>query len=267
MFRELLSLSCSLLIAASWAAVPRNAFIARPAESRSALIAQLEKEAAVRDRYQRHFGMTYSELKAYFSTLTPGVLGSDGLYEVFNVPKTGVLRSRILRLRKGTRVWKDSSGQAILMMICGNPLTRGPKKASTANPVALVTRLEERDGLRPFDGQEAPEVVVDLEPIVLLTSSEPVEPVVEIQPNDVVANVPIVPDQPVVPATPTGPAVGALAGAVPWFFAPGVAGLAVGLPFVVPGDGGGSAPVPEPATLLALGAGAALLVRRRSRSL
>lgn len=110
------------------AAMPRNSFLRESANTQAQLIAQVKKYPEVRDRYMRHFAMTEEEVITYFKGLKLSRTKQDGDYVVYNVPQnTGVLRSKILRLKKGTKVWVDWQGDFVLQWICGNPMGRGPK--------------------------------------------------------------------------------------------------------------------------------------------
>lgn len=121
---------------ASAVKMPPNPFLVYPANSVTELVGQIERYPEVSDRYERHFGMTRSEMVAYAQTLHLTKLRSDGMHTVYNVPReSGVLRSRVLSLKAGTKVWVDYEGKPILQWICGNPMTRGPKDVAAESEV------------------------------------------------------------------------------------------------------------------------------------
>ncbi|MBS1705237.1 MAG: PEP-CTERM sorting domain-containing protein [Armatimonadetes bacterium] len=120
--------------------MPPNPFLVKPANSVGDLVGQIKRYPTVSHNYERHFGMTQSEVIAYMKSLKLTTLPQGGMFLVYNVPQsTGILRSKVLNLKKGTKIWVDWQGQPVLQWICGNPMTRGPKQVATDTSLALVT--------------------------------------------------------------------------------------------------------------------------------
>lgn len=224
------------------AAVPRGAFIRRPVKSVSDLIAHVKTDAIVRDRFVRHFRLTPAQLNAYFSSLHLAKLADDGVYLVFNVHADNVIRGRYFKLKKGTMVFADNSGRPILKKECGNPMTlRLP-------PIVAETPTTNPAGPRqPVMGDvSSSEELVILEPSV--TPAPPAPPVAP-------------PIRPQVTGGFIGGGGGAGFGFLPLLFGLG------GSSFLIKKENNDTPPVPEPATLMILGAGAsAMALKRRKKS-
>ncbi len=116
-----------MLVMSSAMALPRNSYILRPAPTKESFLKQLKSEPVLMDRYMRHFSMTKSEVVAYISSLKLGRLEKTGLFQVFGVPKDGVIHANMYTLKKGTLMWFDAQGNPALVEVCGNPVTLGPK--------------------------------------------------------------------------------------------------------------------------------------------
>ncbi|MEJ5171638.1 MAG: DUF6777 domain-containing protein, partial [Fimbriimonadales bacterium] len=114
----------------------RNAFLNRRADSLQDVVRQVQTDAAVRDRFVRHYAMTPQEVVAFLRTLRPGRLQADGVFEVYSVPPDGRIKGRFAKLKKGTPVYVDPDGRPQLIALCANPLSRGPKRAEALNPQA-----------------------------------------------------------------------------------------------------------------------------------
>lgn len=85
-------------------------------------MAQVEKDHAVADRYERHFGMSKSDVVAMFSGLHVAKMTESRSALMFGVPDNGVIHSHPTVLKKGLLVFADLNGEPILKMECGNPL-------------------------------------------------------------------------------------------------------------------------------------------------
>src|SRR5947199_9590966 len=77
--------------------------------------------------------MGKEEICDMFSHLHPSVLDRSGAYTVYNVHDDNVIRARVFNLKRGTPVFVDENGQAILKISCGNPMV-----APTPKPVIIV---------------------------------------------------------------------------------------------------------------------------------
>lgn len=223
---------------------PQNAYINRSVTSVSDLVLHVTTDKEVFSRYSRHFSMDRKELIEFLGDLRKTTLTKDGMFVVYNVPKSGVLRSKMRVLKKGTPVFADSKGTAVLMVVCGNPLTRGPKKDSSVvsynEPVtAIQTELEE--------------VPVAMESEYTETVATVIPP--EYRPVD------MVPSAVYTPPTVTGGGsdIRILSGGFPWAILP-----AIGLIGAVGGNNP-PPPVPEPASIALLSMGVGAIVMRRKK--
>jgi hypothetical protein len=232
----------------------RGAFLRKPANSRAQLLAQIKSDPIVAKRYQRHFGMTEDQVNKYFSGMSASTLPAGGRYLVWHVDPNGVMETKWLMLKKGTKVFMDKTGRVALKMNCGNPMIDSTvAKRVIQEPVVDVQPppvvVEET-----FVPTPPPVVEVVPPPAVIVpevvAAAPPAPPVVAVAP-------PIVP----APAIVTAPRVSG-GGFSPWPL------LLLGGAFLGGGGGGGGGtppPVPEPATLIALGVGAAAVIRKRRR--
>lgn len=115
-------------------AMPQNSYLLNTVDSIPEMITQIKKNPVVSDRYERHFHMTQAEVIEYIRDLHLTKTNSDAIFSVYNVPaKTGELRSKLLHLKKGTKIWVNAAGQPILQWICGNPMTRGPQHVAVTD--------------------------------------------------------------------------------------------------------------------------------------
>lgn len=205
----------------------------------------VKTDPKVQDRYTRHFAMSKDEVANYLGQLKIVRLQSDALYTVYAAPDSGVLRSKMLKVKKGTRVWVDSEGQTVLLWHCGNPVSRGPRKPLAYNEV----------GAEPFGAEED------------VMSSVPLKtPESAMETYSANLAEPTTPEIPFVSTTP-GESDIVIAPPLAGFSIPGWIGAIPGLILITNnGDGGGPPPVPEPGTIAALGLGAAAMLRRRKKS-
>ncbi len=234
--------SLALVLASSAFSTQRNAFLSRAAYTKQALLMQLRSDPKVMDRFMRHFAMSRQEVLDYFSSLRLATLKHDGIFAVYNVPKTGELRAKAYRLKKGTRVWVDQTGKPVLKASCGNPLTRGPNMPEAESSSLFIPDVSDQV-LRELIAEEPS---AEAEPDIVADIAQPPVP-------DVVAEV--VPEGPnIPPAPPKGVTIPSNAGSVPFIAA---------LPFVLLGFSvsvGGTKPIPEPASFMALALGAGMLM-------
>jgi hypothetical protein len=169
-------------------------------------------------------------------------LAEDGVFLVFNVHADNVIRGRYFKLKKGTMVFADSTGRAILKKECGNAMTlRLP-------PIVAETPTTNPAGPRqPVMGDvSSSEELVIMEPGI--TPAPPAPPIAP-------------PIRPQVTGGFIGGGGGAGFGFLPLLFALGSSS------FLIKKEDNDTPPVPEPATLIILGAGAsAMALKRRKKS-
>ena len=227
-----------------------NAFLNRPARTVGQLVRQVRSDPEVRDRFLRHYHLSPTGLEEFLSGLRVARLERDGLYPVFNCRPDGVIRCRLLRLRRGTLVFADRFGRPVLKLLCGNPIGTVPGD-SLLNPEPRPWVQGEVSELRSVGEQlAAPDAAEDL---YLAEMSPPEAPAIDVVGGESPAEI-LDPGLPIL--------AGGGAGGVPvWPFFP---------PIVLPPGGGGGTPIgplviPEPSTLgLAVAAALAWLWRRRS---
>lgn len=232
--------------------MPPNSYLVRPAGNHQALLKQTTGDPVVLDRYMRHFAMSKAEVVDYFKTLHLVKIPSDMVFVVYNVPKkTGELRSRILKLKKGTKIWVDGAGHPVLKEECGNPLTKGPLKPEAVNISTLIEKQAP-----PTEGEI--EIIPSEEVVASVAPVEPEIPTVVVEA--------VTPPEPAPPTVTVGesniPVIGA-----PWWLGIPILGGAIAI--IPKGGGDRPPPVPEPTSFLALGLGAgafgATLYRHRNR--
>lgn len=224
----------ALLASAVFARPDLNAFLNKKVSTTSELVAQVKRDPEVMDRYMRHFGMSRSEVVAYLGTLHPDTIKDTGVYAIYSVPEGGKIKMHIKKLEKGYKVFSTSDGIPQLIVLCGNPLSLGPKQVVALNRTPVTTEVSYADEV-PMD------VVTDIN-----TDFEPVA-MVEPAPYAVVTQ-----------STPPIPILSSGGGFNPLPLALG------GLGFI--NRGGGNSPVPEPMTILAFGTGVAFLAKRRRKA-
>jgi hypothetical protein len=234
-----------ILVGVSATAVARpelNAFINKPANSVPELLAQIKADKVVADRFMRHFSMTKDEVIEYIGGLRLGTIKESGYFTIYSAPENGVLKAHVSYFKKGTPAFVDSDGNAILRTKCGNPFVRGPVKA-----YASVEPTVE-------GGNDSVSVAVNS-----TTSTSVTTPVIDAKMPEIPAVVETLPSGPLTlkqAPTTTSSASGFNVGGA-------IAGLGAAASFV--NRGSGTAPVPEPASMIALGVGAVALLRRRKK--
>lgn len=243
-----LVLGAVALVASASARPDLNAFLNKPAITTAQLIKQVKTDKEVADRYARHFAMPVGEVLQYLSSLSPSTTKSEGVYTVYSVPSGGRLKARTEIVKKGTKVFANSNGKPMLIMKCGNPLTRGPRQPESFNENTATVEEVETVSLRDVSETivaSTPELVAQS---TVLEPSVSEVPYVEVPPIQGGAPIPIAP-------VGGGPSFGALLGGL------SLGGMVLGSI----GSSGGAGVVPEPGTLVALGLGSLLLLRRNRR--
>ncbi len=229
-----LTLMAALAMASAYA-LPRNSYLIRPARTQGELMTQIKSEPIVADRFMRHFGMNRTEMIEFVGSLKLGRLDKTAVHMIYGVPKNGQLHATPQLLKRGTLVWEDSAGEPILLEICGNPFTQGPKR-TTMNDLVTATPTE-----------AAPLVAMSTLPTEPV-SSAPVA--MAMQPVTPTAPMPI--DPIVGPASVSRNNYGWL------LILPAAAAFGFN-------GGGGDDPVPEPASMTAMAVGAGFMALKRRK--
>jgi hypothetical protein len=256
----LIWLTATLLASSEAQAVrmPRGSFLIQPARSAAQLAKQVRTNPVVARRYARHFQVPAPEF-AHYAQHQLGLrrLPRGGVFRVFFIRADGSIGSRVRYLPRGTLVFLHvRSGRPVLLGICGNPLTAAlpgyvpprrvtivppvspsvtpPREPSLPEPAVQTSLLELPDPPQPPPLESFDLSVWRAEP--LAASGEPVL-------------------EPLVARRKTFPLLPLL--------------LVAGLGFSQGGEASVNppAPVPEPASVMTLLAGMALLavVNRRHR--
>lgn len=238
-----------------------DAFLDNPVDSTDELVAVLQKNKKLRQRYSKHFNIPEDRIIDFVkNTLIVDRIKKDRVVTNYCITKTGRVYALHQTFKKGTKVWALRDGTPILRWACANPLAK-------RLPIALTSR---RPRLSP-----TPEVAGQ-RPRVAESAPDPVIP-------DVEAGVPVIaPQEPLLanvenlaaPANFTG-AASAISGGItiPGRF-PLLPLTAITLPLINsltrPGNNVVTPVVPEPGTMLLMAASlpviAAIRTRRRKIS-
>lgn len=234
----------------------RNSFLNQRVVSVSELLRQLDNDPDVRDRFMRHYGLTHTEVEAYFKTLRIAKLKQPGVFRVFGVPESGQIHATLQPMKAHTLVLVDTGGAPVMRMYCGNPMTLGPKDPTDPNDAEADVIKSDKVTVAELEDPEALSSQ-DLQP-----NTNALEPSIDAVPEDVL---PPGPTSATTTTTQTIVAapndiVGTVGGFNPIGFLPAIG-------FLVPARPGKSnPPVPEPASLAALALGAGVLMARRRGS-
>jgi hypothetical protein len=227
-----------LSIAIANAQMLRNSYLVRPAKTHAELMKQVRTEPLVMDRYMRHYAMNREEVLSMFEDLRLSRIEKTGVFGIFGVPRDGKIQVNPQVIKKGTKVWVDASDTPILLEVCGNPFGLGPKTSTMGDTLAAKPIMEESNDVVAMSSMPMTPVVASIDtPLVI--------PVTPIMPNMV---------EPAVEQSLRRRELGWLA-LVP-----------IGVAIIAQTSTDKPEPVPEPASMLALVAGSALLMRKRKKS-
>lgn len=258
------------LAAESIAVVPRNSYLIRPVASARDLANQIRTEPIVAQRYARHFKRSAWEIAEYVEkNLRLTRLEKAQTFNVYYSPPDDRLMVVRRTLPKGTPVFVEkTTGKPILKANCGNPLTPAVSipTPQAQKPIEIATHATPQPVFAAM-------VDVPQSPIVELveTVDAPLEEVVA---ADVLPTETLVETLPEAAPEPEAPPVLASAvsssveqvpiirsGGFNWLpFLPIVA-------LIAPRGGNDYEPIPEPTSVLILGAGLGLLYPLSRRAL
>lgn len=237
-----------------------GSFLDWPVASTGRLVRQFDRDHAVRDRYERHFGHSRQYLHHWFGSLRLKRLTQDGVWDIYNVHHDGMVRRKNLHMRKGTLVFVDPNGTPILKQSCGNPMVPGSDQPKLESLAPIISSPDVSADVKPSLAPDQPIIVAETPTIQpappdVLTSAAPPTP------TPTTVEVPITTD------------VAPPAGSVPVGF--GGSSIGTGLIGFLPiliggihggGGGGGTThhpPVPEPSGFYALALGGLVLAAKR----
>ncbi len=248
------------------AAVGRDPFNRVQAKDTAGFVWLLQRNAALRQRYARHFKIPEGEVVSFVrNALVLSTMQEDTNMTTFGITKSGMIYPVKTRLKKGTKVWATREGVPVLKWNCSNPLEwelpgqelREKPYRITVTPNSTVPP-DEALALAVPDQLTVP-ITPDPIPLDALVAVVPAEPVFS-------------PAVPITPEVPTNFPAGSTGGGGNFgIFLPLLVGA--GLAFSGGGSGGDMGnviAVPESSTvalvslgILASGAGIALKRRRK----
>lgn len=233
---------------------PPGSYLVYRVSTVSELRSEIAKNSLVRARYAKHFGVSPSELNAFFATEVQLVaLKSPVRTQCWYVNKSGGLSAKSKLLPTGTMVFATRDGQPLLSWSCGNPLSAKLPQKKMAKAQQKLAKPETKvmaSTNEVVNGQPKPvetKVANSLEVITNAAITAPPAPaVVSIAPVEAAPALATI----AAPAVSVAPAIAAASGlGFGWLGALGAAGGAAAA--LSNGGGGHRSPVvPEPSSFV-----------------
>ncbi len=165
----------------------RDRFLEGPALTTDGLVQAIRSNRVFRVSLAKHFGLSESRLISFIKdALVPFILPKDTVVSNYGITKSGLIYSKKMTLKKGTRVWATRDGKPILKWVCSNPLLAKAPVLKDRPQVSSVSRqkfvgmkqvattVKEPEGVQALEGGQVA-LKTPREPI--LVASQPVEPI------------------------------------------------------------------------------------------
>lgn len=159
------------LLSASVVAMPKNSFLICPANNLEQLMIQIE-QAPVSARYCTFYGVSQAKLNSVFAKMRQKPLTENHRLKVWRSTPKGY-GVNYQHLKKGTLVWVFENGSLALLSSCGNPLSRNlyVPAGKISSPKVVVKPVETPLRLTDISSAKIVEpVLTPVAPFVPLTS-------------------------------------------------------------------------------------------------
>jgi len=104
---------------------PRDSYLQYKVYSVEQLIQQVSDNAAVRQRFARHFQIPESRVVSYMrANLVESYVPRTGRYTVYCMHPSGKFYPVKQTFRRGTKVFALRNGEPVMKWVCGNPLSK-----------------------------------------------------------------------------------------------------------------------------------------------
>ena len=117
----------------------KNSFLNHRASTVRQLLRQVKTDWQVRDRFERHFAMNQEQLFAYLGSLHRSNIQATGDYTIYSIPPDGHVKAHKERIKRGAAIFADAHGTPILLVKCGNPMTKGPNQPAATPPLPTMS--------------------------------------------------------------------------------------------------------------------------------
>lgn len=197
--KRVLSLILFVVVAVAVLAVAGNtatrtqaapgSFISSRTDSVKALVDQISADKNVAKLYEKHYGMSASQIADYFEkNLTLITLKSPLKTQVYYVSKSGTIKLKQKLLPAGTRVFATKDGTPVLEWRCGNPFSKYLPKIEEKQITSPVSSIVEEPEVKvaadpPMEAIVVPPPVASVTTSVAPTVTPTIVPVVESAPS------------------------------------------------------------------------------------